>query len=188
MLYAAIWAFIKPLCNPITHLQDHVEERLERHIKCSNFLPQNHVIENLIHEKCIVNGKLNKIINKTLIDAGVQVSLLSKSLLRPHPDLIIKWVHNLLHESNRAVKSGKSSKTVGYVDMTLQLKHQSCPLIQALNLVASYEMKTPKVGFNVLKELLISSQDESLFTNILKSSVYICLKSSFTDSKGKPDE
>ena len=90
MLYAAVWAFIKLFCNPITHLQDHVEERLERHTKFSNFLPQNHVIENLIHEKCIVNGKLNKIINKTLIDAGAQVSLLSKSLLRPHPDLIIK--------------------------------------------------------------------------------------------------
>lgn len=86
------------------------------------------------------------------------------------------------------MKSVKSSKTVGYVDMILQLKRQSCPLIQALNLVASYEMKTPKVGFNVLKELLMSSQDESLFTNILKSSVYVCLKSSFTDSNGKPDE
>ena len=42
-------------------------------------------------------------------------------------------------------------------------------MIQSLFLVAYDEMETPVVGSNVIRTLLTRRQDESFFTNILKS-------------------
>ena len=110
---------------------------------------------------------------EALWDTGAQVSVIPESFWKSViPDVKMREVGEWVDSLQLKAANGSVIPYIGWVEVTFDLEAMEGPShqLQVPFLVTSHELPEPIIGFNVIREMVISSNDLPGITNALVAS------------------
>lgn len=132
---------------------------------------QHNAVIKLVGKKCIVKCYFNGKEVEALWDTGAQVSIISEGILKG-TSYKIRDIEELLETPNLCLSAanGTPIQYKGWVEVSVQLSTSAIEL-KVPFLVTNDELDRPIIGYNVIEEVITSSDNDSLRTQVVKQAI-----------------
>ena len=128
----------------------------------------------LIGSKCNINCNLESVPTVALLDTGAQVCMINVNQLKKEYKAEIQSLSTILDEPDHLEVqwgSRQSIPFVGWANMTFTVREEEdCAEIQVPFLVTTEEIPNPIIGFNVVRALMVSGNEQSVI-KLLKAAL-----------------
>lgn len=128
---------------------------------------KQHQTAKLVGRRCLVRATMNKVNTKVLWDTGSQVSIVGAEWKRRHfPEVAVRPVEELLEGGglDLSAANGTQIPYQGWIEVEFTLTQNAVagmsdkPVVVPI-LVTTAELERPIIGFNVIEELALTSED-----------------------------
>lgn len=128
---------------------------------------KQHQTAKLVGRRCLVRATMNNVDTRVLWDTGSQVSIIGAEWKQRYlPDVAVRPVEELLEEGglDLSAANGTQIPYQGWIEVEFTLcKHAVAGMsdrsVVVPILVATTELERPIIGFNVIEELALKSED-----------------------------